>query len=64
MTNLNNYSSVPYHRRKLRDLFRAHYNPFKTDSVSTKDLSTQVINDLKLHISWDLGVRMFDMTHE
>ena len=58
------HNSVLYHRRKLRELFRTHYNPFKTDSVWTKDLSTQVINDLKLHLSWDLGLRMFNMSRE
>ena len=58
------HKSTHYHRRKLRELFRTHYNPFKTDSVWTKDLSTQVINDLKLHLSWDLGLRVFNMSRE
>ena len=34
----------------------------KTDLVWTKDLSTQVINDLKLNLSWDLGLRVFNMS--
>ena len=32
--------------------------------VWTKDLSEQVINDLRLHLSWDLGMRMFYLNRE
>ena len=32
--------------------------------VWTKDLSQQVINDLRLHLSWDLGQRMFFLNRE
>ena len=53
-----------YHRRRLRELFRAHFKPFKTDEVWTKSLSEQVINDLRLHLSWDLGIRVFDWSRE
>ena len=56
--------SVVYHRRRLREIFRTYYCPFKTDAVWTKDLPQQVINDLRLHLSWDLGLRVFDWNRE
>ena len=56
--------SVVYHRRRLREIFRKHYNPFKTNVVWTNDLSERLINDLRLHLSWDLGVRTFDWSRE
>ena len=56
--------SVRYHRRKLRELFRKYYNPLKTNAVWTSDLSDKVICDLRLHLSWDLGVRTFDWSKE
>ena len=30
----------------------------------TKDLPQQVINDLRLHLSWDLGIRVFEWSRE
>ena len=56
--------AVFYHRRRLREIFRAHYKPFKTDTVWTKDLSERLINDLRLHLSWDLGVRAFHWSRQ
>ena len=56
--------SVVYHRRRLRELFRKYYNPLQTDVVWTKDLSDNVINDLRLHLSWDLGIRTFNWSKE
>ena len=58
------HTSVGYHRRRLREIFRTHYNPFNTDAVWTKDLSERVINDLRLHLSWDIGLRTFDWSRE
>ena len=63
MTNLFRIT-LGYHRRRLREIFRAHFNPFKTDAVWTKDLPEQVINDLRLHLSWDLGHRVFYLNRE
>ena len=63
MTNLFR-NSVTYHRRRLREMFRSYYNPLKTDVVWTKHLSEQVINDLRLHLSWDLGLRTFSWSRE
>ena len=58
------HTSVGYHRRRLRKIFHTHYDPFYTDAVWTKDLSERVINDLRLHLSWDLGQRTFDWSRE
>ena len=56
--------SVNFHRRRLREIFRKYYNPDDTDSVWTKNLPERVINDLRLHLSWDLGLRSFDWSRE
>ena len=56
--------SVVYHRRRLREIFRKFYNPLQNDKVWTKDLSKQVINDLRLHLYWDLGLRAFSWSRE
>ena len=53
-----------HHRRKLREIFRVHYKPYETDKIWTTNLSEQVINDLRLHLSWDLGIRTFDWNRE
>ena len=57
-------NSLGYHRRRLRDIFRTHYKPVNPVAVWTKDLPQQVINDLRLHLSWDLGQRMFFLNRE
>ena len=56
--------SLGHHRRRLRKIFRDHFNPFKTDAVWTKDLPEHVINELRLHLSWDLGQRVFYLNRE
>ena len=56
--------SVGYHRRRLRDLFRKYYKPFKAETVWTNDLPEKVINDLRLHLSWDLGQRTFTWSRQ
>ena len=59
------HTSVGFHRRRLREIFRTHYNPFNTTHVVwTKDLSQRVVDDLRLHLSWDLGIRTFDWNRE
>ena len=61
MTNLF-HVSVTYHRRRLRELFREHY---KTNGeVWTKELPERVVKDLRLHLSWDLGLRTFEWSRE
>ena len=57
--------SVGCHRRRLREIFRLYYNPWGNDqSVWTKHLPQQVMDDLRLHLSWDLGLRTFDWSRE
>ena len=56
--------SVKFHRRRLRDIFLKYYVPFNTDSVWTRHLPEDVINDLRLLLSWDLGVRTFTWSRE
>ena len=58
------HNSVGYHRRRLREIFRTYYQPFNAVAVWTKHLPQQVINDLRLHLSWDLGLRTFDWNRE
>ena len=45
-------------------MFRQHYTPFENGVVWTSGLSEQVINELRLHLSWDLGVRAFRWSRE
>ena len=58
------HNSVGFHRRRLREIFRAHYNPFNTNAVWSKDLYQRVLNDLRLHLFWDLGIRTFNWSKE
>ena len=57
------HTSIGYHRRRLREIFRAHFNPYEKH-VWTKDLSQRVLNELRLHLSWDLGIRTFHWSRE
>ena len=57
------HTSLGHHRRRLRKIFRLYYKP-NADVVWTKNVSQQVINDLLLHLSWDLGHRVFYMNRE
>ena len=53
-----------YHKRKLRELFRRHYDPSVNDHVWTTHLSEDVVNELRLHLSWELGIRTFQWSRE
>ena len=53
-----------YHKRKLRELFRRHYDPSVNDCVWTTHLSEDVVNELRLHLSWELGIRTFQWGRE
>ena len=57
------HTSLGYHRRRLREIFRSYYKP-NADVVWTTNIPQQVINDLLLHLSWDLGHRVFYMNRE
>ena len=43
-----------YHRRKLFESFRKHYRPNMKDEEWTLNLSDQCLNDLRLHLRWEL----------
>ena len=53
-----------YHRRRLREMFRKYYEPVNARAVWTKQLPKQVVDDLRLHLSWDLGIRTFTWNRE
>ena len=56
--------SRQHHRMRLREIFRKHYDPLNERAVWTKHLPEQVIKDLRLHLSWDLGIRTFTWSRE
>ena len=48
-----------YHRKRLRDMFLEHYQPCLNDGFWTNTLPESVMNHLRLHLSWELGVNTF-----
>ena len=48
-----------YHRRQLRALFERYYQSNK-GSNWTIHLSEEIIADLRLHLSWEMGMNVFD----
>ena len=56
--------SASYHRRMLRSTFRANYNPHLSDRFWTINLSEHVMSELRLHLSWELGISTFTWTRE
>lgn len=53
-----------YHRRKLREMFRQYYNPGESMCVWTTHLPEKVIQELRVHLSWELGIRTFRWSRE
>ena len=53
-----------YHRRRLREMFREHYNPRVNDCVWTTHLSQTVMSELRVHLSWELGIKTFRWSKE
>ena len=51
--------SLAYHRTQMRKLFRTHYCPFRRDDQWICPLPEGVVNEFRLHLSWDLGVGVF-----
>ena len=47
-----------YHKRRLREMFREHYEPSRGDEW-TVNLSDEVVQDLRLHLSWVEGLNVF-----
>ena len=48
-----------YHHRKLKIMFHRYYQIEKGPNW-TVYLSTEMIRDLRLHLSWELGMNVFD----
>lgn len=47
-----------YHCRKLKEKFRRHYKPWRTGNWTSR-VSKKTLNDLRLHLSWELGMNTF-----
>ena len=50
-----------YHRRCLREKFRKYYWPKRNDDEWTIGISHDVIQQFKLHLSWEIGYNCFNM---
>ena len=49
-----------YHRRKLKEKFRKYYKPWKTGNWTSR-VSKSTLNDIRLHLSWELGMNTFHL---
>ena len=47
-----------YHQRKLKEKFRKYYKPWRTGNWTSR-VSKRTLNDLRLHLSWELGTTTF-----
>ena len=50
-----------YHSRRLREMFRKYYWPVRQDDEWTIGISYDVIQDFKLHLSWEQGRNLFHL---
>ena len=50
-----------FHRRRLREMFRKYYWPIRADDEWTIGISHDVIQEFKLHLSWELGRNVFHL---
>ena len=53
-----------YHKWMLKSMFRDHYRPDDSDDAWTRDLTTKQMNDIRLHLSWELGMDTFGWSRE
>ena len=53
------HHSLTYHRRKMCEMFRKYYCPYRRDEEWMCPLSDEVADEFRLHLSWDLGVGVF-----
>ena len=51
-----------YHKWMLKSMFRDHYRP--DDDAWTRHLTTRQMNDIRLHLSWELGMDTFGWSRE
>ena len=47
-----------YHRRKLKEKFLKYYKPWKLGNWTSR-VSKSTLNDIRLHLSWELGRNTF-----
>ena len=47
-----------YHRRRLKEKFLKYYKPWRTGNWTSR-VSKSTLNDLRLHLSWELGTNTF-----
>ena len=50
-----------YHSRRLREMFRKYYWPIRADDEWTIGISHDVVQEFKLHLSWELGRNVFHL---
>ena len=50
-----------YHSRRLMEMFRKYYWPMREDDEWTIGISHDVIQEFKLHLSWQLGKNVFHL---
>ena len=48
----------------LKSMFREHYRPDDTDDAWTRNLTTRQMDDIRLHLSWELGMDTFGWSRE
>ena len=50
-----------YHSKRLMEMFRKYYWPMRADDEWTIGISHDVIQEFKLHLSWQLGKNVFHL---
>ena len=50
-----------YHSRRLREMFRKYYWPIRADDEWTIGISHDVVQEFKLHLSWEFGRNVFHL---
>ena len=64
LKNLFTRTEVYHKTRRLKVMFRDHYCPNKNDDEWTSNLTTNTMNDIRLHLSWELGVDTYGWSRE
>ena len=56
--------SENYHKKRLKEMFRQYYCPCGDDDAWTRRLTTNTMNDIRLHLSWELGMNTFEWSRK
>ena len=53
-----------YHRRSMKRLFLKHYEPLPTkhNKEWTSNLGSSIMNDLRVHLTWVIGMNVFKLS--